>query len=353
MPGLRPGRYGAQGPARRVRTWWPAALAVLCLLGGTTRAAEPVTVALGDEGLGAATLVVAREGRHFSQAGLDVRLDPASSDAAAEQAVADGRAAFGAVRLSGAFLAYAAAHDLRIIAPEYSDRTGFPATVLVVSRRARDAGLRGPANFANRRIGLTAQDTPARFALVQSAARYGIPAASLQLVQTGDAARRRADLVAGTLDAAVLPYAEALAWRAASHDLTIIRLSDFVQWQDGVIFASAATLRDHARETAAFMHAYREAVADYDLTFQQRDDEGTALPGAHFGAYLTAIAAEAGIKPGEAAYALTFCDRLARLDTDDLGRQLAFWQGLGLVGPQVTVGGIADASLNPERFSKM
>ncbi len=326
---------------------------MLCLLAGSSRAAEPVTVALGAEGLGAATLVVAGVGGHFRQAGLDVRLDQATSDAAAEQAVAEGRATFGAVRLSGSFFAYAAAHDLRIIAPEYADRTGFPATVLVVSHTARDAGLRGPANFAHRRIGLLSLDTPDRFALVQSAARYAIPPASLQLSQDDDAARLRSGLAAGMLDAVVLPYAQALAWRAGLHDLFILRLSDFVQWQDGVIFARAATLRGQAGQAAAFMRAYRAATADYDLTFLQRDDEGTALPGAHFGAYLPAIAAHAGVSPGEAAYALTFCDRLARLDIDDLGRQLAFWQSLGVVERQVTVAGVADASLNPDRFGKM
>ena len=320
---------------------------------GDACAAEPVTVAVGNEGLGAAPLIVASEGLHFSPASLGVRLDYAPNDETAEQEVAEGRADFGAVRLSGGFIAYAAAHDLRILAPEYVDRTGFPSTALVVSRVASAAGLHGPRNLAHRRVGLLSLDAPARFALVQSAARYGVPPAAIQFVRTNDETQLQSALATGALDAAIVPYATARAWRAQSQDLTIVRLSDFVQWQEGVVFARAAALRNDGGKAVAFMRAYRAAVADYDLTFQQRDDEGTALPGAHFGFYLAAIAAKTGIKPSEAAYALPFCDRLARLDTDDLGRQLAFWQELGLVGREVTVSGLSDTSLNPDHFSKM
>ena len=320
---------------------------------GTVPGTGQITVVLGREGLGAATLIVAREGRHFSRAGLQVRLDVAPDDEAAERAVADGHADFGAVQLSAGFLAYAATHELRIIAPEYADRTGFPSTALLVSLAARASGLRSPADLAHRRIGLLSPDMPARFALVQSAAHYGVSAATLQLTSATNQTQLQAEIAAGALDAAVLPYATALAWRKKTPGLSIIRLSDSVQWQDGVIFARSATLRNQTAEAATFMRAYRAAVADYDLTFQQRDDGGTALPGTHFGMYLTAIAAQTGFKVADAAYALPFCDKLARLDPDDIGRQLAFWQALGLVGKQVTVAAIVDASLNPEHFSKM
>ncbi len=337
---------------RTQKTWLSLALLISGFVSGSVFAAEPIVVSLGHEGLGAATLIVANEGQPFTPADLVVRLNQAPNDETAAQAVVDGHADFGAVRLSGTFFAYAAAHDLRIIAPEYNDRTGFPSTVLLVSGAATNAGLRGPANLAHRRVGLLSMDSPAQYALVESAARYGVPEAAIQLVQVKDEPTLRSDLAAGKLDAALLPYATARAWRATSHALSIVRLSDFVQWQDGVIFARAATLRDNAGKTAAFMRAYRAAVADYDLTFQQRDDEGTALPGPHFKNDLVAIAAQAGIKPGEAAYALPFCDRLARLDINDLGLQLAFWQRRGVVGPEVTIDRIADASMNPEHFGR-
>ena len=279
-----------------------------------------------------------------------MRLVPEGSDDAAAQAVADGHAAFGTARLSGHFLTFAAAHDLRIVAPEFSDHTGIPSTLLVVSARARKAGLTGPAGLAHRRIGLTALDSPKRFALTEAAARYGVAADALQLVEEKDPNTLRADLASGALDAALVPTVTARAWRREVGGFSIIRISDFVQWQDGVIFARADTLQQHADLMAAFMRAYVAALADYNLTFQQRDDGGTALPGAHFGRYLEAIAAQTHVAAAEAAYALPFCDPLARLDLVDLGRQLAFWQAQGVVGRQVTVGVIANASANPNHF---
>ena len=313
----------------------------MCLHAGAMQAAEPVHVALGDEGLGAATLIVGSKGQYFSRAGLEVRLDAVQSDQAAESAVAEGRAEFGTARLSGSFFAYAAMHDLRVIAPEYNDRTGFPSTVMVVASAARKDGLRGPADLARRRIGLLSLDTPARYALSKAAERYNVPDAAIHLQHATDEAQLRFNLADGRVDAAIVSFDLARAWLRTQHDLTIVRLSDFVQWQDGVIFARALTLTKKVGEVDAFMRAYREAVADYDLTFQQRDDEGTALPGAHFRPLLMAIAAQAGMTANEAAYALPYCDPLARLDTIDLGQQLFFWQNLGTVGQQVKISDIA------------
>jgi len=98
------------------------------------------------------------------------------------------------------------------------------------------------------------------------------------------------------------------------------------------------------------VRAYVAGVADYDLTFQQRDDGGGILPGAHFGDYLSAMARQASISPALLAYALPYCDHLARLDVDDLGRQLHFWQNAGLVPANVTVDSIVDLSLNPQHI---
>ena len=120
-----------------------------------------------------------------------------------------------------------------------------------------------------------------------------------------------------------------------------------MQWQDAVIFTRAAMLREQPDVVASFLGAYRAASADYDLTFQQRDDEGTALPGSHFGSYLLAVAAQAGVPPRQAAYALPYCDRRAQLDVADLQNQLAFWQSLGLVPHEVTIDRITDSAETP------
>ena len=122
-----------------------AVLAAVCAIGVSGAClAETVSVgvASGAGGISAAPLVVGVSGHHFADFGLEVKLTGFADDAAVQQAVAEGRAEFGVARLDGAFFTYAATHGLKIIAPEYSDQTGYPATGLLISKAAYDAGLR-------------------------------------------------------------------------------------------------------------------------------------------------------------------------------------------------------------------
>jgi hypothetical protein len=92
------------------------------------------------------------------------------------------------------------------------------------------------------------------------------------------------------------------------------------------------------------MRAYQHSVAEYDLTFQQRDDEATALPGPHFREYLMLIADQAKLPPELLRYALPYCDHLARLDVTDIENQLKFWQGQGMADKAITAADLLDLS---------
>lgn len=334
--------------------WKRTVLAAVCAIGVSGAcSAETVSVGIADGaggGIGAGPLVVGVSEHHFADLGVEVVLTGFADDAAVEQAVADGRAEFGVARLDGTFLAYAASHGLRIIAPEYSDQTGYPATGLLISKAAFDAGLRDPRSLAHRRIGMTTPDSASRFEVVQVAQRYRIAPDAIELVWLGTEARQLAALADGSVDAVAVPFATAFELRAEGKAPAVIRLSDYAQTQQGVVFTRAETIRTKRAEVEAFMRGYIAAVADYDLTFQQRDDDGGVLPGAHFEDDLIAMARQAGISPVLLAYALPYCDHLARLDVDDLGRQLRFWQQAGLVPADVALDAVMDLSLNPQHI---
>jgi NitT/TauT family transport system substrate-binding protein len=333
-----------------------AVLTAVCAIGVSGAcSAETVSVGIanGAGGIGAAPLVVGVSGHHFADFGIEVALTGFADDSAVEQAVTEGRAEFGAARLDGAFFAYAAAHGLTIIAPEYSDETGYPATGLLISKAAYDAGLRDPRSLAHRRIGMTAPDAAARFELMQVARHYGIASDAIELVWLGTEAKQLSALADGSVDAVAVPFATAFELRGEGKGAAVIRLSDYAQAQQGVVFTRAETIRTKRAEVETFMRAYLAAVADYDLTFQQRDDDGGVLPGAHFQDYLTPMARQAGIPRALLAYALPYCDHLARLDVDDLGRQLRFWQHAGLVPTDVALSAVVDLSLNPQHIGSL
>lgn len=330
-----------------------AMLAAVCVI-GLSRAclAGPVSVGVMDGvgGIGATPLAVGVSGHHFADAGIEARITRFADDSAVEQAVAEGRAEFGEARLDGAFFAYAAAHGLRIIAPSYSDETGYPATGLLVSPAAYESGLHNPRSLAHRRIGMTMPDAAARFELAQVARRFDIASDAVELVWLGTEAKQLSALADGSVDAVVLPFATAFRLRGEGKGAAVIRLSDYAQAQQGVVFTRAETIGTKHAEVGAFMRAYLAAVADYDLTFQQRDDDGGVLPGAHFQDDLALMARQTAISPALLAYALPYCDHLARLDVDDLGRQLLFWQDAGVVPKDVALESVVDLSLNPQRI---
>ncbi len=333
-----------------------AILVAVCAIGISGAClAETVSIGVASRtgGIGAAPLVVGVSGHHFADFGIEAQLTEFADDAAVEQAVAEGRAEFGAARLDGAFFVYAAAHGLKVIAPEYSDETGYPATGLLVSKAAYDAGLRNPRSLAHRRIGMATADGVTRFELTQVAQRYGLAPDMIEMHWLGTEAKQLSALADGSVDAVVVPFATAYELRGEGKGAAVIRLSDYAQAQQGVVFARAETISSKHGEVETFMRAYSAAVADYDLTFQQRDDDGGVLPGAHFQDYLASMARQAGISQALLAYALPYCDHLSRLNVADLERQWRFWQHAGLLPDDIALGAVVDLSLNTQRIGNL
>jgi NitT/TauT family transport system substrate-binding protein len=108
--------------------------------------------------------------------------------------------------------------------------------------------------------------------------------------------------------------------------------------------ASAQTIESKRPLIQKFIRAYLRGTDDYDVTFLQRDDEGTVLPGENYGNDLTMIAERTGLTLSLVQRALPYCDRLGRLDAQDVKRQIAFWQAQGLVDRQIASADLFDFS---------
>jgi hypothetical protein len=80
----------------------------------------------------------------------------------------------------------------------------------------------------------------------------------------------------GDVDAAVLPFATAL--HSASRREPLLPLSDFAQWQQGVVFTTAKNIATRRNLIDRFMRAYQRGTADYQLNFLSYDDGGDFIP---------------------------------------------------------------------------
>jgi NitT/TauT family transport system substrate-binding protein len=312
-------------------------------IGASAGDLQPVRIGLVHSAASASLYIGAANG-YFTDEGFDAQLEFLDADAQVQKAVAEGKLDFGVASLASSFFDYSANHRLKIIASEASDQAGYPATALLISKRAYEAGFRGVKDFPNRRIGITIPGSGLRYSLARIAARYRLASDAIKLVWLRTPAKEIAALSRGEVDAAALPFATALQLYSSGKGAFIIRLSDLTERQQGVVFTRAQTIEANRSKVEKFVRAYQRGVAEYDLTFQQRDDEGTVLPGPHFRDYLMLIAGQARLPPELLQYALPYCDHLARLDVTDIDNQLKFWQGEGMADKGIASADILDLS---------
>jgi NitT/TauT family transport system substrate-binding protein len=293
-------------------------------MGGAAAGRQPVPIGLVHSA-GSASLYIGVANGYFTDEGLDAQLNFFSADAPVQKAVAEGKLDFGVATLTASFFDYAAKHRLKIIASQVSDQTGYPATALLISKKAYDSGFRSVRDLPERPIGITTADTGVRYSLARIVASR-LPSDAIKLVWLKTPARELAALSRGEVDAVALPFATALQVYSSGTGRYIIRLSDLTEWQQGVVFTRAQFIEANRPSVEKFIRAYQRSATEYDLTFQQRDDEGTVVPGPHFRDYLMLIARQAKLPPELLQYALPYCDHLARLDVTDIENQLKFWQ---------------------------
>jgi NitT/TauT family transport system substrate-binding protein len=287
-------------------------------------------------------LYIAAVNDYFKEEGLDAELKFFDSDAQLRRAAAAGKVDVALADLDTALFADAAKHGFKFIASQASDQSGYPTDALLIGKKAHDAGFRGVKDLPGKRIAMTAPGSGEQYSLMRIAHRYGLDPHDLKLVWLRTPAREIAALSRGEVDAAALPFSTVLKLHDAGKRGGVIRLSDLAQRQRGVVFARSEAIEADRSRIEKFVRAYRRGVAEYDLTFQQRGDEGDVLPGPRFAEYLHLIAQRTKLSPDLLKYALVYCDHLARLDLTDIDRQLAFWQSQGMVDKRVAAADLLD-----------
>jgi NitT/TauT family transport system substrate-binding protein len=319
---------------------------VLVCYGGLPHAAvagelEPVRIGLTRDA-SVVPVLIAIDAGYFDRAGLDPKLMPLESDASVPAAAASGEIDIGMAALSAAFFRYAAARHLKIIASRSSDQTRFPRYVLLVSEKAGAAGLSGVRGLSNANIGVASTDSSEYYGLYSIATRFRLDPRSIKTIPLQSAAGELSALSRGQIDAALLPYPAALP--LAKNGRSLLRLSDFAQWQQGVVFVTAESIARRRALIEAFMRAYQHGTADYALNFLNYDDGGDFIPGSHYDRYLDLAARWLKISRDTLARTKSYNDRRANLDVADIEKQVQFWKDRGKLGKGVAADDLLDLS---------
>ena len=318
-------------------------LLLLCFTGlchvSVAEEPDPVRVALTREA-SVAPLLIAIDAGYFKSVGLNPRLAFFDGDTAVSAAVASGKVDIGMAALSAAFYRYTAAHRLKIIASRSSDQTGFPMYAFLISKEARAAGFSGVRGLPNARIGVADSDSGEYYGLYSIASRFKLDSGSIRTTVLKSPEGELSALSRREIEAVILPYATAL--HAARQGRSLLRLSDFAQWQQGVVFASAQKIAADRILMERFMQAYQRGTAEYALNFLSYDDGGDFIPGPHYDRYLDLIARQVNISSAMLARTKIYCDRRANLDVTDIEKQVQFWQNRGRVDKSVVAADLLD-----------
>jgi NitT/TauT family transport system substrate-binding protein len=295
--------------------------------------------------IGAASLYIADAKGYFRDEGLVAELKFFDSAAQLEEAAGNGTIDFGMARLDALFFISAAKNRLKVIASEVSDQALYPTDGLLMTKKAYRNGLRDPRNFPDRRIGVLVglDDSGTHYSLARIAGKYKFDPAKLNLVRFDTAAEGIAALSRGDVDTVVLPYVTARQASQILNDAVVMRFSDFIERQAGVVFARAELVSGDRGTIEKFLRAYRHGVEEYDISFQQHDDE-EILAGPNYKEYLGVIARQTNLPELAIQNALPYCDHLARLDLTDFGRQLRFWQREGKADKNIIAGQLLDTT---------
>lgn len=304
---------------------------------------EPAPVRIGlTREASAAPLMIAIDAGYFKTAGLNPQLTFFDSDASVSVAVASGKVDIGMAALSAAFYRYASAHRFKIVASRSSDQTGFPMYAILISKEAHAAGFSGVRGLANSRIGVADADSGEYYGLYSIASRFNLDSGSIKTIALKSPAGELLALSRGDIEAAILPFPAAL--HAARNGRSLLRLSDFAEWQQGVVFTSAQTIATDRALMERFMRAYQRGTAEYALNFLSYDDGGDFIPGAHYDRYVDLIARQVFISSDTLARTKTYCDRRANLDVADIEKQVQFWQNRGRIDKSIVASDLLDLS---------
>lgn len=284
---------------------------------GMVRTASPVLIAIDRE--------------YWSAEGLDADVVFFDSAPPIAVAVASGDLDFGVTGLSGGLYNLGAA--LRIIAASTREAPGFQLSAYLAAKGAYDKGLKSVRDLPGHSVAITQFGAPVHYDLVLLTEKYRIDPHAIRIVPLPSNPAQIAALTGGTVDAAIVPVSYALQALDRGDIKLLGYVGDETPWQNGAAFTSAKTA-DHRHATVeAFLRGYRKATRDYHDAFTGEDERRADSPTAP--AIIVILAKHLNQPPALVASGVQYVDAEARLDVEDVVRQIAWYRAQGLLKAEI------------------
>jgi len=320
---------------------------VLGALAADAAAAETLRIGVLKLASSGAVFIAAERG-YFASEGLDAQL--VFFDAAQPVAVAAvaGDIDIGVTGLTAGFYNLAGKGALRIFGAQSREEPGYHLVAYLASNRAYGAGLTSLKDLPGHSVAISQVGSTFHYSAGLLADKLHFPLASVRLVPLQSMSNMAAALKGNQVDAGLIPatIAVPLVARGEAHHLGWV--GDETPWQLGGLFATQRTLAERRAAVTSFLRAYRRGAHDFYDAFLVKGGDGVPKAGKDADALVAIIAKETGQAAEQVRNGIPFLDPDAKLLVDDVYRQVAWYQGEGLVDKAVDAKTILDLSFSAE-----
>ena len=289
---------------------------------------------------GSAPLYVAVEKGYLKAEGLDPELVPFDAGQPVAVATVSGAIDFGTAGVTSALYTLCAEGALKIIAGSNYDRPGFPAAGLVVSNQAYAAGLKSLKDLAGHSSALTQIGSTYHYALAIVAAKGGVDIKSMRMLPLQSLANDAAAVTGGQADTAMLTSNQILPLLGRGDVKLLAWAGEVVPWQVGVMWTATKTAKERPKLVEAFLRGLRKGAHEVAAAFRGPDGKRRDGPGAP--EIIGIIAKHVKLSPAQIEHAIGYMDPDLRLDEGDVARQIAWYQGEGMIKGKFGIDSVID-----------
>lgn len=274
-------------------------------------------------------IFIAQDKGYFAAENLaaeTVSLDAAQSVA---QGVVAGDLDFGATAATAAAYNLAAKGGLTIIGGQGREVPTFNGSAFLASNHAWDGGLKSLKDIGNHTVGIVQVGGPIHYEVELAAEKYGVDMKTVRLTALQGLSNLASALAGSQVDAGIEVNTIALRLSGEGKAHLLAWVGDETPWQNALLFTTTKMANDHQKIVEAFLRAFKKGARDYYDAFTGPDGKRKDGPTAE--AILAIIAKHLNQPAAQLAQGISFVDPEARLDVQDVLRQVAWFKSQGML----------------------